>query len=293
MNVYHVRMFSNGMVSFAMAERVWKMFWEWSASDPVEPLNSEQIANVRAALVNDRHSTIRMLAKWFHIDKESIRKIILEDLVGKKLCVRFVPHALMSEQQEDRGTSCCNFLQMHESDSEFLNKIITGNESGCFAYDPESKRQSATWVGPCLPEAKKLRFKELCIKTMLVTFFNSRGLIYREFVPTGKTVNAKFYKDVLNRLIKRINTICSDLRASRDWFLQHDNALAHNTASVCQFLVKKMLVFHPTPYSPDLARAAYFLFPKLKLQLRKAFWRYSNHSGKCDRHSEGHSGNGL
>ncbi len=41
---------------------------------------------------------IRMLAKQFHIDKETICKIITEDSGEKKLYARFVPNALMSEQ---------------------------------------------------------------------------------------------------------------------------------------------------------------------------------------------------
>ncbi len=48
-----------------------------------------------------------MLAKQFHIDKETICKIITEDLVKKVVC------AICSsslEQQEDRITSSRDFL---------------------------------------------------------------------------------------------------------------------------------------------------------------------------------------
>ncbi len=114
----------------------------------------EHITKVRAALADDWRSMIRMLAKRFHIDKGTIRKIITEDLGGKKFCVWFVPHALMSELWEDRVTSCRNFLQKHENVPEFLNKIITDDETWCFAYDPESKCHSVTWVGPQLPKVK-------------------------------------------------------------------------------------------------------------------------------------------
>ncbi len=141
----------------------------------------------------------------------------------------------MSKQREDRVTSYQNFLQMHENDPEFFNKIITADETW------KSKCQSVTWVGPWLPKAKKLCFEKSRIKTILVVFFDSRGVIHREFVPTGQTVNANFYKDILDRLIERINRLCFDLRASGDRFLQHDNALAYNVSSVGQFLAKKML----------------------------------------------------
>jgi hypothetical protein len=60
---------------------------------------------------------------------------------------------------------------------------------------------------------------------------------------------------------------------SRDFFL-HDNAPAHKAASVYQFLTQKMLkpLYHP-PYSPDLSPPDYFLFPKLKMNLKDSTLR--------------------
>ncbi len=68
----------------------------------------EHFAKLRSALADDRHSVIGMLAKQFHVDKETVCKIITEDLGRKKSRARFVPHALTSEQWENRITSCCN-----------------------------------------------------------------------------------------------------------------------------------------------------------------------------------------
>ncbi len=133
----------------------------------------ELIAKVRVALADNRRSMIRMLAKQFHIDKETISKLITEDLGKEKLCARFVPHVLMSEQWKDRVTSSRNFLQMQGNNPEFFNKIITDDESWCFTYGPERKCQSETWVGPQSPKAMIFCFEKSCIKTMLVTFFDS------------------------------------------------------------------------------------------------------------------------
>ena len=50
----------------------------------------------------------------------------------------------------------------------------------------------------------------------------------------------------------------------------HDNAPAHKAVQVfANFLPKKMLQpFIIPPYSPDLSRPDYFLFPKLKIKLK-------------------------
>jgi len=55
---------------------------------------------------------------------------------------------------------------------------------------------------------------------------------------------------------------------SSEWFLLHDNAPSHNAAIVKKFMAKRnVAVLHHPPYSPDLAPADYYLFPKLKFSL--------------------------
>jgi hypothetical protein len=36
--------------------------------------------------------------------------------------------------------------------------------------------------------------------SMIITFFDVKGIVHKEFVPTGQTVNPGFYYDVLRRL---------------------------------------------------------------------------------------------
>ena len=55
---------------------------------------------------------------------------------------------------------------------------------------------------------------------------------------------------------------------SSEWFLLHDNAPSHNAAIVKKFLANRNVAVHHPPYSPDLAPADYFLFPKLKISLK-------------------------
>ena len=93
--------------------------------------------------------------------------------------------------------------------------------------------------------------------------------MHKEFISEGKTVNAEFYKGVMDHLLKRIQQVCPAVFCSRDFFLFHDNAPAHKAASVCQFLTPKNVttLYHP-PYRPDLSPTDYFLFPKLKVKLK-------------------------
>ena len=76
----------------------------------------------------------------------------------------------------------------------FFYKIITGNETWCFAHDPETKQQSSEWVGETSARPKKLKFQRSRIKTMLIIFFDSQGVMHKDFVPERKTGNAEFLK---------------------------------------------------------------------------------------------------
>ena len=138
---------------------------------------------------------------------------------------------------------------------------------GCSDYDPETKRQSQEWHTKSSSRPKKARMCRSRVKNMIIDFFDSCGIVHKEFVPPGQTADHVFYKDVLERLRKRVQRIWSDIAV--DWVLQHDNAPAHTALSIREFLAKKSIPVLPLPlYSPDLAPCDFYLFPKLKSKLQ-------------------------
>ena len=63
-----------------------------------------------------------------------------------------------------------------------------------FDYDPETKRQSEERHMKSSPCPKKACVSRSRVKTMIIVFFDSRGVVHKEFVPPGQTVNHAFYK---------------------------------------------------------------------------------------------------
>jgi hypothetical protein len=92
--------------------------------------------------------------------------VLKEDLGKRKLCARFVPQSLTPEQRED-GVTSCQDIAMADTDKNLFNKIITGDETWCFAYDPETKRQSSKWVDETSHRPKKQKFQKFRIKTII------------------------------------------------------------------------------------------------------------------------------
>jgi hypothetical protein len=88
----------------------------------------------------DRRFASRMIAESLNIPKTIVLLILKDDLGKRKLCARFVPHSLSSEQREDRVTSCQDIIVMADADN-FLNKTTRGDETWCFAYDSEKSNR--------------------------------------------------------------------------------------------------------------------------------------------------------
>ena len=131
------------------------------------------IAAVADLVKNDSRIASRIITESMNIPRAVVLRILKEDLGKRKLFARFVPHSLTPEQREDRLTSCQDIIAMADADKNFFNKIIEGDETWYFIYDPETKRQSSEWVGETSLWPKKLKFQRFRIKTMLIIFFST------------------------------------------------------------------------------------------------------------------------
>ncbi|KAL4156091.1 hypothetical protein QTP88_000126 [Uroleucon formosanum] len=102
---------------------------------------------------------------------------------------------------------------------------------------------------------------------MMICFFDSKGIVHKEFVPPGQTVNQHFYLKVLDRLRKRVIRVRPEI--AKTWILHHDNAPCHRAFSVSRFLTSKNIAVLPqAPYSPDMSPCDFFLFPQTKLVVK-------------------------
>lgn len=233
----------------------------------------QMIAQVREFIKEDRCATVRVIEECLGINRETIRLILKEDLGKTKVCARFVPHTLTEYQKILRVQHCREVVNEANNDPNFLKSIVTGDETWCFQYDPETKRQTAEWKSSGSPQAKKTRKTPSKIKTMFIVFYDSKGIIHHEFVPSGQTVNGVFYEAVLKRLMARIRRTRPEYKDPGSWCLLHDNAPSHTSLIVKRFLARNnVCVMNHSPYSPDLAPCDFALFPKIKSTLKGCFF---------------------
>jgi hypothetical protein len=103
---------------------------------------------------------------------------------------------------------------------------------------------------------------------MLIIFFDYEGVVRHEFVPQDQTVNKEIYLEVIRLLPESIRKKRPESWKAKRWMLHHENALAHLSLLVWDFLTRTDTTVIPQPpYSPDLVPADFFLFPKLKSKI--------------------------
>jgi hypothetical protein len=66
-------------------------------------------------------------------------------------------------------------------------------------HTPETKSQSNQWLKKWAPGPVKAKIHASRTKQMVMAFFDSQGMVYTNYVPRGKTMNAD--GDVLSETV--------------------------------------------------------------------------------------------
>ncbi|UYV69395.1 hypothetical protein LAZ67_6003445 [Cordylochernes scorpioides] len=165
--------------------------------------------------------------KWHKAFKEGREEVADEPRSGR-------PTTARTDEDVDRVLE--ELLDLIQNEPDFLNSVVTGDESWMFEYDPESKRQSCAWHTKSSLRPKKARMSKSRIKTMIIVFFDIRGIVHCEFVPQGQTVNSAFYLEVLRRLKRRIARVRTNIKDTVK--IHHDNATSHTAFIITNFLAQ-------------------------------------------------------
>jgi len=115
---------------------------EERSGQPATSRTEENIAKICQIVRKNRRLNVRSIAEQVHINRERVRKILIEDLDMRKVCAKMVPKEFTKEQKQRRVTICQDLL---ESQDDILGHVIAGDETWVYQYDPEMKRQSAQW----------------------------------------------------------------------------------------------------------------------------------------------------
>jgi len=169
-----------------------------------------------------------------------------------------------------------DFCLFQKMDQRICIKFCVKNKIKCadafrkLAYGEATLDRSNVFGGTKRSQrAEKMWTTKSECESLFTVFFDCRGVVHHEFLPQGRTVNKEYYLQVMRNLREAIRQKRPDLWKNKNWLLHHDNAPAHTSLLVREFLAKNNTLMMPQPpYSPDLAPCDFFLFPKLKRPMK-------------------------
>ena len=102
--------------------------------------NDKNIELGRQKVSSNRRLTIRMIANKLGISCERVWAIITEDLEMKKICSKMVTRLLKEEKIEQHVQVRLDMFKRLKTEPDLLRKVMTGDESWIFEYDPLTKK---------------------------------------------------------------------------------------------------------------------------------------------------------
>ncbi|CAN7949246.1 unnamed protein product, partial [Ixodes pacificus] len=104
-------------------------------------------------LKGDGSGALRMIPD---VSKTCIDKMFTDHLGYAKVCARWVSRMLMEDHKWRHVEAAREFLQAYETDGEeFLDSIVTGDETWVHYTTPKTKQQSRQWKHPESPKPRK------------------------------------------------------------------------------------------------------------------------------------------
>ena len=146
--------------------------------------------------------SIETISAQFDVSVETVHTIIHEERKMRKICAKFVPRVLREDQKE----ICCHDsrkrVELINSDPAVLDALVPVMKAGSTAMTQRPRDTVPSGSMLALQDPRKSDSKSTH-RLLMITFFDSTGMIYMHWVPTGQSVNKEYYVEVLREFRKR------------------------------------------------------------------------------------------
>jgi histone-lysine N-methyltransferase SETMAR len=164
-------------------------------------VNPENVLKIGELIRANRRVTVLELSQEVGISVGSVEEILHNELKVSKVSARWVPRLLSPEHRERRLVAVTQLLQRYEREgAEFLDSIVTCDETWVHYFTPESKRASKQCKHTHFPPPKKAK-AIFSAGIMTAVFWDSKGIIHLDFLTGQKTINAQYYSTLLNEKV--------------------------------------------------------------------------------------------
>ena len=109
--------------------------------------------------------------------------------------------------KEGKKGSERDLLKSWHNEKDFLDRIVTGDESWFHYYEPETKSQSSQWKRKYEAPPVKVKCAPSAGKRMATVFWDREGILSIDWLPEKTTINSDYYVSELQELREAINTV--------------------------------------------------------------------------------------
>jgi len=142
-----IEMFENGRTSLTDAER---------SGHPVTATTMRNEERTLELIRENRRITVEEVAGRLIVSVGFAYSLIHDSLKFSEVCARWVPKELTEKRK--RLDVCSRHLACYREECDnFLQQIVTGDETWVHHYEPKSKWQRMQWKHPSSPVAKKFK----------------------------------------------------------------------------------------------------------------------------------------
>lgn len=233
---------------------------------PGRPLQENVSEKILYWLDIEPYASVQRLAHLCGHHPFTIKTRLIEHLGYKKYYLRWVPHMLTSDMKKKRVTY---FKQMLEAllkfQKEGYHHIITGDESWFYLryfhrFIYAQSREKVENIPKRLISEPKFMF---------TIFWNPWCFFIINVLPPSQKFNSEYF---INQILKPLGEKLypnGRKKYSKKYSLHFDNAKPHTSLKTKNFISNSELsqLPHP-PYSPDIAPIDFYLFGKLKTDLK-------------------------
>lgn len=127
--------------------------------------------------------------------KDTVSKILRENLDMSKFCAKIIPQNLTHEQKDNLKKYYPDIMEWLTEEKFLLTNVMSLDYTWVFENDPKTKRESKSPKTPTTWRIKKARMSKSKREAMLIIFVDIKGIIMTECESESQTAIHKYVRE--------------------------------------------------------------------------------------------------
>lgn len=195
---------------------------------PKSLTSEDEIKAFHSLVFENRRVTVKRIEETLKISFVSVYAVLTDVLGMSQLSTRWVPRMLTRDQiQAGLKISRIILVRFQENPANFMDGIVTQDETWVNDFDPESKHQSKQWKRAGFSPPRKFN-QSACWQGNGVGIWDCKCILMIDYLQNGQTVTGNSYASELRNSKQAIKQKRHD-KVWADVLLLQDDAPTHTS----------------------------------------------------------------